>query len=184
MGKWVFLLLLLGVVYVGYTKFLQPNTEATSPVEQTQSGNNPVSTLPASWQQAYRVTFNYGGQAVNVRSVDVRNLDQRVASIAYTVVITPKDSSKWIEDEERWKIGRGKSKKASVRVETRKVDRQIVAIVRFRTATQRLEEGAYLQVDIPQYRKDRVVREWPVKVALEVPRDRQGIAQVNGSGGL
>jgi hypothetical protein len=183
MRKWVFACFMLIVVYVGYVSILR----SPAPQEATTKAPKPVTVQPpaATWQQSYLTTLNYGGQVVNVRTVDVRNLDRTTANIAYTISIVPKGPTKWIQERSNWKVGRASRKVNANRITVRKVDRSIVAIVRFQFPTDQLEQGSYLQMTIPQFNaRNKQTRFWPVRLGLEIPLSHRGIEERTGVGGF
>jgi hypothetical protein len=183
MRKWVFAFFMLVVAYVGYATILK--APAQQQAETTAPKTVKVQPPAATWQQSYLTTLNYGGQVVTVRTVDVRNLDRTTANIAYTVSIVPKGPTKWIQQRANWKVGRAARKADATRITVRKVDRAVVAIVRFQFPTDQLEQGSYLQMTIPQFNaRNKQTRFWPVRLGLEIPLSHRGVEERTGVGGF
>lgn len=185
-GKWIFILFLLMVAYLGIqTFFLSGNNKQSDTPSKTvvQKPDSPSNT----WSQSYLTTFNYADQRVTTRSVTVRNLDRTTASLAYIVSINSSRGAKWIQNKKTWKIGRNNKTKNAERVSVRTVNAETVATVRFQFATEDLEKGSFMQIDIPQLSKKKsgkVLRTYPVKVGIEIPPSHRGIEERDGTGGL
>lgn len=190
MPQIIFVTLLLIVAAVGSAVMFKPEDKTPSNTQtQTQvpTPAEPVAPLPTDWKQQYGTTFNLGNQNVSIRNVEIRNLDQNEANVQFNIVVLKRKNPNWVKDKKYWRFGAlGKTHKAT-RVSVRSQENNMVVVLRFKANTEDLIKGSYLQVLIPEFsakNAKKQINQWPVKIAVEVPADHQGIKEMTGTRGM
>ena len=145
---------------------------------QTPTSEGPP---PTKWSQAYDISFFYSGQHLTVRKVTVRNLHRGRARVDYVIVVNVRGNGRWLGKSDSWRLGAPGSSAAPKRIRHRKVGVKHTVKLTFSWPTRRLYGGSALVMTIPNAKRTRAQ---VVRLALEVPRERNGIEEVSGDGGL
>lgn len=177
--KWA----LIGAVVVIAGLLFAMLTSGKEDKQQTQTAPPQVEVIaekPTEWGQDYSATFRYGANIVTVASLKVTGLRKKQATLRYRILVRNATGRiDWISKPSSWTLRDPLIKRQPV-ARTISKDRTVTREVALTFQWPRkalIENGAALEMRIPG--DDGIEK---VMLAVEIPRNLQGVSERRGLG--